>query len=98
VARREWRWAGCTRPPVSPSSQHICKRGLGGLEWMRGAIAAATEGTGDNELAYFLVLNSHTVLVAAFYVPPKRSEELSVEEWCATATVGGARWVGGGGS
>lgn len=60
--------------------------GLGDVEQMRAATEAAIEGTGDNKLAFCLVSNSDTVMVASFYVPQKLAEQLSVNEWCTTAT------------
>jgi len=62
--------------------------GLGDLERMRAATAAAIEGTGDNELAFCLVSNSDTALVVSFVVPPKRADQLGLDEWCATVTEG----------
>lgn len=64
------------------------QEGVGDLERMRVATTAAIEGTGDNELAFCLVSNSDTAVVISFYVPPKRAEQLGVEEWCATVTEG----------
>jgi len=62
--------------------------GLGDLERMRAATAAAIEGTGDNELAFCLVSNSDTAVVVAFYVPLKRAEQLGLDEWCTAVTEG----------
>lgn len=64
------------------------QEGLGDLERMRAATAAAIEGIGCNELAFCLVSNSDTKVVVSFYVHPNRAEQLGIDEWCETVTEG----------